>query len=188
VTAGIVSAKGRVELRILDQVELIQTDAAINPGNSGGPLIDLRGRVIGINVAIASRTGDNQGVAFAIPSNAAKEVIEQLLEKGEVVRGFLGVAMQELPPGLDRQLGVEGTGGVIVTQVVPRSPADEAGIRKGDLVVRYNKEPVGSVNPVAQLRHRIARTPPDTAVPIEIVRDLERKSMEVTITRRPGKP
>src|SRR6185295_16237183 len=93
VTAGIVSAKGRVELGILDQVELLQTDAAINPGNSGGPLFDQRGRVIGINVAIASATGGNQGIGFAIPSNAARDVVEQLLSKGEVVRGFMGVAM-----------------------------------------------------------------------------------------------
>jgi serine protease Do len=98
-TAGIISAKGRVELRILDQVELLQTDAAINPGNSGGPLFDQRGRVVGVNVAIASMKGGNEGVGFAIPSNTIQEIFEALSTKGEVVRGFLGILMQELPPG-----------------------------------------------------------------------------------------
>jgi serine protease Do len=95
--------------------------------------------------------------------------------------------MQEVPPGLDRQLGVEETGGVIVKDVSPRSPAEQAGIRKGDLIIRYNKEPVGTVNPAAQLRQRVARTAPDTTVPVDIVRDLERITVEVTIIRRPAK-
>src|SRR5262249_41252214 len=167
VTAGIISAKGRVELGILDHVELIQTDAAINPGNSGGPLFDLRGRVVGVNVAIASETGRSQGVGFAIPSNAVKDVVEQLRDKGEVGRGFLGIVLQEVPPGLERRLGVAETGGVIVGRVGPGSPAEHAGLRKGDLVVRYNGEPVGTTNAVGQLRHRIARTPPETTVPVE---------------------
>jgi S1-C subfamily serine protease len=188
VTAGIVSAKGRVELGILDQVELLQTDAAINPGNSGGPLFDQRGRVIGVNVAIASVTGGNQGVGFAIPSNAVKEVMEQLLSKGEVVRGFLGVAMQEVPPGLERRLGIEGTGGVIVSQVGEESPAERAGIRKGDLIVRFNGQPVGGGNAISLLRQRIARTPVEQTVPLELVRQGERLTLDVTIAKRRDKP
>jgi serine protease Do len=188
VTAGIVSAKGRAELGILDQVELLQTDAAINPGNSGGPLFDQRGRVVGVNVAIASASGANQGVGFAIPSNAVKEVLEQLVSRGEVVRGFLGVAMQEVPPGLERRLGVEGTGGVIVSQVGGDSPAERAGLRKGDLIVRYNHEPVGTLNPIGQLRQRIARTALDATVPVEIVRQGERRTVEVTIVKRQDRP
>src|SRR5207248_2309600 len=113
ITAGIISAKGRVELGILDQVELLQTDAAINPGNSGGPLFDQLGRLVGINVAIASEHGRNEGVGFAIPANTAREICEQLAAQGEVVRGFLGIAMQEVPPGLESRLGVGETGGVI---------------------------------------------------------------------------
>jgi serine protease Do len=144
--------------------------------------------MIGINVAIASETGHNQGIAFAIPSNAVKEVFNQLLEKGEVVRGFLGVALQELPPGLEHQLGVGQTGGVIVTLVSDESPAQQAGIRKGDLIVRYNREPVGTANPVTWLRQRIARTPPDTTVPIEIARQQERFIVDVTVVKRPGRP
>jgi S1-C subfamily serine protease len=185
VTAGIVSAKGRVELGILDQVELIQTDAPINPGNSGGPLFDQRGRVLGINVAIASVNGSNQGIGFAIPSNAAREVLEQLVEKGEVVRGFLGIRLQEVPPGLERRLGVEETGGVFVVDVGPDSPADQVGLRRGDLVVRYNGEPVGTVNAVSQLRWRIARTAPETVVPLEVLRGRKRLKLEVTIAKRP---
>jgi serine protease Do len=188
VTAGIVSAKGRAELGILDQVELLQTDAAINPGNSGGPLFDQRGRVVGVNVAIASASGANQGVGFAIPSNAVKEVMEQLVSRREVVRGFLGIAMQEVPPGLERRLGVEGTGGVIVSQVGEDSPAARAGIRKGDLIVRYNREPVGTVNPINLLRQRIARTALDATVPVEIVRQGERQTVDVTIVKRQDKP
>ncbi len=184
VTAGIISAKGRVELGILDQVELLQTDAAVNPGNSGGPLFDQRGRVAGINVAIASDSGRNQGIAFAIPSNTVQEVFAQLVEKGEVERGYLGVALQDLPAGLDKRLGVSETGGVIITRVEAESPADQGGIRPRDVIVRYNHEPVGPVNTITQLRQRIARTAPETTIPIEVLRRGERLTLDVTIAKR----
>jgi S1-C subfamily serine protease len=188
VTAGIISAKGRVELGILNQVELLQTDAAVNPGNSGGPLFDQRGRVVGINVAIASDTGRNQGIAFAIPSNTIQEVFKQLVEKGEVQRGYLGVGIQDMPAGLEKRLGVGETGGVIITEVEADSPADQGGIRPRDVLVRYNHEPVGPGNAVGQLRQRIARTAPETTVPVEIVRRGERLTVDVTIAKRKDGP
>ena len=184
VTAGIVSAKGRVELGILDQVELLQTDAAINPGNSGGPLFDQQGRVLGINVAIASINGHNEGIAFAIPSNSAREIFDELVKNGEVVRGYLGIGMQEIPPGLENRLGVSDTGGVIVNFVEGGSPAEQAGIRKGDVIVRYAHEPVGSSNSLGQLRQRIARTAPESAVAIELLRRHQPVMVEVTLSKR----
>jgi serine protease Do len=185
VTAGIVSAKGRVELGILDQVELIQTDAPINPGNSGGPLVDLHGRVVGINVAIASDNGRSQGVGFAIPSSTAQEIFKLLVEHGEVVRGYVGILMQEVPQGLEKKVGVAETGGVFVTDVVRDSPGGRADLRRGDVIVRYNGEPVGTVNPMNNLRMRIARTPPETTVPVEVQRAGKRLTLEVTIAKRP---
>jgi serine protease Do len=185
VTAGIISAKGRVELGILDQVELLQTDAAINPGNSGGPLFDQRGRVVGINVAIATEHGRNEGIGFAIPSNAVQEVLEQLADKGEVVRGFLGIIMHDLPEGLEERVGVSETGGVVIGRAPPDYPAARAGLRAGDVVVRYDGQPVGTVNALNQLRRRIARTPPDSIVPIEVVRNGQHLTVDVTVIKRP---
>jgi S1-C subfamily serine protease len=188
VTAGILSAKARVELRILDQVDLLQTDAAINPGNSGGPLFDQHGRVVGVNVAIASDTGVNQGVGFAIPSNTAREIFDILVEQGEVVRGYLGIEMQEVPGDLARRLGVGDTGAVMVLDVVPGEPAAEAGFRRGDYILSYNHEPVGPVQPMNQLRKRIARTRPDTLVPVEVLRRDERRTLTVKLGKRATQP
>lgn len=185
VTAGIISAKGRVELGILDQVELLQTDAAINPGNSGGPLFDQRGRVVGINVAIASKTGRNQGVAFAIPSNTVKEVMEQLLARGEVVRGFVGILMQEVPTGLEGRLGVAESGGVIISDVSPNTPGEVAGLRRGDIVVGFKGQPLGTTNALSRLRRGIAQSPPETTIPLEILREGKKLTVPVTVARRP---
>ena len=157
VTAGILSAKGRVELGILDQVELLQTDAAINPGNSGGPLFDQQGRVVGINVAIASKSGTNQGVGFAIPANTATAIVDELLDHGEVVRGFLGIGLQEIPKDLEARVGVAETGGVLVSLVRAGSPADQAGVRAGDVILRFDGAAVGTKNAVNQLRHALRK-------------------------------
>jgi serine protease Do len=184
ITAGIISAKGRVELGILDYVELLQTDAAINPGSSGGPLFDQLGRVVGINVAIASTKGLNKGIAFVIPSNSAREIFDELVKNGEVIRGYLGIGMQELPQDLEHRLGVSDTGGVIVAQVENGSPADLAGMQKGDVILRYDHEPVGAANPLSQLRQRIARTPPDSPITIDILRRHRYLSVEVTVAKR----
>jgi S1-C subfamily serine protease len=186
-TAGIISAKGRAELHILDQVELLQTDAAINPGNSGGPLFEQLGRVVGINFAIASENGHNEGVGFAIPSNTVKEVVAELLAKGEVTRGFLGILMQELPDGIGSRLGLDQTGGVLVSHVEQGSPADAAGLRQRDILVRFNQEPVGRANALTRLRQRIARVAPGTSVQLEVLREGRHLEMEATLAKR-GSP
>src|SRR5207253_2663490 len=126
VTQGVVSAKGRL-LTMLDLVELLQTDAAINPGNSGGPLFDQYGRIMGINVAIASDNGGNQGIGFAIPSNTAKKIFEQLRAQGEVPRGFLGIALMEVLGAKAKALGLGENGGVLITLVEPNPAAGKAG-------------------------------------------------------------
>jgi S1-C subfamily serine protease len=185
VTAGIISAKGRVELPMVDFVELIQTDAAINPGNSGGPLFDLRGKVVGINVAIACQLGRCVGVGFATPSNAAREVLEQLLENGEVVRGYLGIRMQEVPDGMGERLGLAETGAVVVAGVETGSPAAHAGIRQGDLIIGLDGEPLGTVNAVRRFRQRIAKVAPDQHVSILVFRHGERHTFDAVIGKRP---
>ncbi len=142
VTVGVVSAKGRSGLGITDFEDFIQTDAAINPGNSGGPLLNIRGEVIGMNTAIFSRSGGYMGIGFAIPINIVKLVAEQLVEKGKVVRGWLGVVIQDLTPALAQEFGLERTEGALVAEVLKGSPADRAGLRPGDVIVGYEGKPV----------------------------------------------
>jgi serine protease Do len=185
VTLGIISAKGRV-LSSLDMVEVLQTDAAINPGNSGGPLFDQYGRVVGINVAIASKTGTNVGIGFAIPSNTAKDIFRQLAEQGVVERGYIGVLLQDLPGAEADKLHLgDNVGGVIVSEVTPGGPADEAGLQVGDIVIAFNKQKLGSHTPFKQLRRLIVNTRPGTAVSIEVVRDGKHLTKEITVGKRP---
>ena len=185
VTHGIISAKGRL-LDKLTLVELLQTDAAINPGNSGGPLFDQYGRVAGINVAIASDNGGNQGIGFAIPSNTARKVFEQLADKGEVVRGYLGVALGELPRAQAEALGLTRKGGVLIAQVVPDQAAGKAGLRSGDVIVRYNKQALSAVMPMRQLRQWILETDVGRVVPVEVLRDRRRHTLSLRIGKRPA--
>jgi serine protease Do len=184
VTAGIISHKGRV-LSNLDQVEVLQTDAAINPGNSGGPLFDQYGRVVGINVAIASRTGGNQGIGFAIPSNTARDIFEKLAERGEVLRGYLGIGLQELPIGQIEKLKIGDTGGVLIKQVLPGQPAARAGIESGDIIVRFGGKAVGLGNPMKQLRKLILDSKPGQQVEVEVFRQGDHLKKQVTVGRRP---
>jgi serine protease Do len=186
VTLGIISAKGRV-LSSLDMVEVLQTDAAINPGNSGGPLFNQYGQVVGINVAIASNNGRNQGIGFAIPSNTAKDIFNQLAENGEVVRGFLGIGLQDLPGSQADHLHLgDNVGGVVVGQVVPDQPAMKAGLKTGDIIIGYNKQKLSRHNPRQQLRKLILNTKPGTVVAIEIVRDGEHQVKEIEVGKRPA--
>jgi serine protease Do len=180
VTHGIVSAKGRL-IALLDLVELIQTDAAINPGNSGGPLFDQLGRVAGINFAIASSTGVNEGIAFAIPSNVVKDICAQLIENGKVVRGDAGLELQEVPPEQARELKVADTGGVMVLDAIPNRGADNAGIKQGDVIIRYDGKPVGKVNGMKNLRQWILQTTPGKTVSFEVVRHGQSLTFEVPI-------
>ncbi|MFG0263084.1 MAG: Do family serine endopeptidase [Novipirellula sp. JB048] len=174
VTAGIVSAKNR-GIGITDRENFIQTDAAINPGNSGGPLVNLRGEVIGINTAISSRGGGNNGVGFAVPSSLAGWVSEQLLSHGQVVRSYLGVSIQPVNYELGTQLGVAPNSGVAVTDVFADTPAARSGLQPGDVIVDFGGIPVSTPQ---QLQLAVERSPVGQSRTMEVVRD--GKSIELT--------
>ena len=177
-TVGVVSAKGRTSLGISDYEDFIQTDAAINPGNSGGPLVNLDGEVVGVNTAIFSRSGGYMGVGFAIPSNLAKAIADQLIEHGEVTRGYLGVVIQPLTPDLAKSFNMDPGKGVLVAQVSENSPAEKAGLRQGDVIVEYGGKPVTDVG---SFRNRVSLTAPGSTETITVLRDGERKTLKVTI-------
>lgn len=174
VTAGIVSAKNR-GIGITDRENFIQTDAAINPGNSGGPLVNLRGEVIGINTAISSRSGGNNGIGFAVPSNLANWVSDQLLTNGHVVRSYLGVGIQPVNYELSTQLGVAPKSGVAVTNVFPNTPAAKAGLATGDVIVRFGNT---AVTTPQELQLAVESSPLGKPVTVDIVRD--GKSIKLT--------
>jgi serine protease Do len=178
VTLGVVSGIGRENINLSRYENFIQTDASINPGNSGGPLFNLRGEVIGINTAIINFA---QGIGFAIPSNMAKQVIEQLLAKGKVVRGWLGVGIQPLTAELAKKFGVAEGEGVLVNEVFEKDPAALAGIKPGDVIVRIDGAVVDSPNKLSRL---IATLTPGATSKIEVVRDLKRLMIDVPLTER----
>ncbi len=178
VTMGIVSAKGRANVGIVDYEDFIQTDAAINPGNSGGALVDMNGRLVGINTAILSRSGGYQGIGFAIPSNMARPIMRSLLKTGKVVRGFLGVSIQDLTPALARGMGLGNVRGVLVSDVQPKSPADRAGLRRGDVIQRVNGERVRSS---ARLRNIIAAQGAGAKVSIALLRGGKRITLSAQL-------
>ncbi len=167
-TVGVVSAKGRTSLGINDYEDFIQTDAAINPGNSGGPLVNLDGEVVGMNTAIFSRSGGSLGIGFAIPSNLARAIADQLMTRGRVVRGFLGVTVQALTPELAEALGVRQGQGVLVAQVAPDSPAARAGLQAGDVLRSFDGEPLTDGG---HYRNRIALATPGSTVTLGVLRD-----------------
>ncbi len=182
VTLGIISAKGRANVGILDYENFIQTDAAINPGNSGGALIDLNGRLIGINTAIMSRSGGYQGVGFAIPSNMARMVKESLVADGTVDRGWLGVVIQDLTPELAEALGLEeGLEGVILSDVHPESPAAEAGLTRGDVVTEIAGARVRKSH---ELRNAVGLRSPGSEVSVKYVRDGQTHSIDLRLGSR----
>jgi serine protease Do len=166
VTTGIVSAKERF-IGAGPYDDFIQTDASINPGNSGGPLVDARGALVGINSAIFSQSGGSVGIGFAIPINIAKDVLPQLRERGSVVRGYLGVAVGPVPADVQRSLGLPPQKGALVAEVVPRSPAAQAGLAKGDVVTAFQNAPIQSPN---ELTRRVSGTPPGTQTALKVVR------------------
>jgi serine protease Do len=185
VTVGIVSAKGRGDVGISDYEDFIQTDAAINPGNSGGPLVNLEGEVIGINTAIASRTGGNMGIGFAIPGNMARDVKDAIINGGKVERGRIGAMIQNLTPDLAESSDYDSTQGVLVGDVIEDSPADRAGLKSGDIVVEYNGK---AVNKAYQLRNAVAGTAPGTEAELEVFRNGEYRTVEITIGRLEDQP
>lgn len=178
VTSGIVSALGRSGLGIEGFEDFIQTDASINPGNSGGALVTLDGRLIGINTAILSPAGGNIGIGFAIPINMANVIMQQLIEFGEVRRGRLGIYIQDLTPELSRALGLERGQGVVIAQVEPGSPADEAGLRQGDVVVEVNGDAVTSAQ---ALRTAVGLATVGEKLNLKVERDGEAQEVEVEV-------
>ena len=182
VTAGIVSAKGRSGVGITTYEDFIQTDAAINPGNSGGPLLNLDGKVVGINSAILSRSGGNMGIGFAIPINMAKNVYEQLVESGTVTRGYLGVSIQDLTPELAKSFGLKDTKGVLISNVSAGSAAEKGGIKQGDIIIELDGMPVEKAN---DLMNRVAMLKPGTKAEIVVMREGKRKTLTVEVGTRP---
>jgi serine protease Do len=183
VTMGIVSATGRANLGIEDYEDFIQTDAAINPGNSGGALIDGRGELIGINTAILSHSGGSQGVGFAIPVNLAKRMMDQIVEHGYVVRGFLGASIQDVTPTMAKALGMNNAEGVLIGDVTAKGPSAQAGLKPGDVVIKMNGQPVADS---AALRLQVSETDPGTTVPLTVRRGNSTLDLNVKLGELPA--
>jgi len=183
VTEGIVSATDRGNVGIESYENFIQTDAAINPGNSGGALVDIEGRLIGINTAIMSRSGGSQGVGFAVPSNIARTVMESLITSGHVARGYLGVMIQNVTPALADEFKLKNDTGALIGDVVDDGPAAKAGFKSGDVVLEFNGK---KVTDSRHLQLAVAGTKPGSKVPVEILRNGEKKKLDVTVKQLPG--
>ncbi len=181
VTLGIVSALGRAA-GIAEYEDFIQTDAAINPGNSGGALVNVRGELVGINTAIFSQSGGNMGIGFAVPSNMAQSIMGQLVQTGKVVRGWLGVSIQELTPELSSQFGITETKGVLVSDVMDDSPAKKAGFERADVIIEYDGK---SMDSPTHLRNAVAQTPVGKKVAVKLIRDKKPKTIDLTIVEQP---
>lgn len=178
VTSGIVSATGRTNVGIIDYEDFIQTDAAINPGNSGGPLVNIYGEVIGLNTAIATRSGGYQGIGFAIPANSAKLIMEDLVKTGKVRRGLLGVNIQDLNEALAKSFGRSESTGALVSQVVPGSPAEKAGVKAGDIILKLDGEDISGA---AHLKNLVGRVKPGTEAKLTVFRDGKTLTLKVII-------
>jgi Do/DeqQ family serine protease len=185
VTMGIISAIGRGNLGIEQYEDFIQTDAAINPGNSGGALVDVKGELIGINTAILSGSGGNQGVGFAVPIDMARNVMTQLKEKGSVTRAYLGLYLQDMTPELASGLGSRVTKGALVTEVVAGGPADKAGIRRDDIIVGANGKEVSDMR---ALQLMTAPQTPGTKFDLRVIRNGSEQQISVTLGTMPAEP
>jgi serine protease Do len=177
-TVGVVSAKGRQNLKIIDLEDFIQTDAAINPGNSGGPLLDLNAKIVGINTAIITQSGGYMGIGFAIPSNMAKNIMKQIIDSGSVKRGDLGIILQEIDKEIANALDLNSTNGALVTEVIKKSPAEKAGLKQGDIITAYNDTPVKTVQ---SLVNEIALMKPNEKIKITILRNGQKKNFTITL-------
>lgn len=193
VTMGIVSAVGRANVGIADYEDFIQTDAAINPGNSGGPLVSIKGELVGINTAIFSRTGGYQGIGFAVPSNMVISVMTQLIEEGKVTRGWLGVTIQNITPELAKEFGLKKPGGALITDIFKESPAEKAGLQRGDIILEVNGK---KIKDVESLRNTVAQTKVGSTIKLKVIRNGKHISLKVAVTEfpknlaevMPGKP
>ncbi|MBI4688219.1 MAG: DegQ family serine endoprotease [Nitrospirae bacterium] len=182
VTMGIISALGRANVGIAEYEDFIQTDAAINPGNSGGPLVNIKGELIGINTAIFSRTGGYQGIGFAVPSNMARRVMEQLIKTGKVTRGWLGVSIQHVTPELAKQFGLKDSNGALVSDIFSGSPAEKAGLKRGDVIVEINGKPLKDVE---SLRNIVSQSEIGGTVKLKIIRGGKPFSIEAVVAELP---
>ncbi|MDI5889763.1 Do family serine endopeptidase [Halomonas rhizosphaerae] len=182
VTMGIISATGRSHLGLNAYEDFIQTDAAINPGNSGGALVNAEGALVGINTAIFSRSGGSQGIGFAIPANLARNILEELVTRGRVIRGWMGIEAQELNQELAASFGLQAPTGVIIAGVVPDGPADRAGLQPGDVLLEVDGKPV--LDPRRTMSD-IAAVAPGTRLPLTVVRGGERREVTIELGERP---
>jgi serine protease Do len=183
ITMGVVSALGRSGIGITDYEDFIQTDAAINPGNSGGALVNIKGELIGINTAIFSTSGGYQGIGFAIPANMVKNVMDSIINQGRVVRGWLGVNIQPLTPQLAKQFGLKDETGVLLVDVVEGSPADKGGLKRGDVIIEYDRKKID--NPF-QFKNLVASTRPGKTVETKVIRNSSVITLTVTIEELPS--
>jgi serine protease Do len=183
VTMGIVSAKGRANMGIVDYEDFIQTDAAINPGNSGGALVDMEGHLVGINTAILSRSGGSVGIGFAIPSNMARPIVDSLITSGKVVRGFLGVAIQDVDQDLAAAMKLPAVAGVLVSNVNHGTPAERAGLRRGDVIVQLDGKKVESA---AQFRNAVAADGTGSTVALGVVRNGKDLDVKAVLAEMPS--
>ncbi|MCF6158183.1 MAG: DegQ family serine endoprotease [wastewater metagenome] len=183
VSIGVISATGRTNVGVAQYEDMIQTDAAINPGNSGGPLVNIRGEVVGINTAIFTRSGGYQGIGFAIPVNMVKIIMKDLIEKGKVTRGWLGVVIQDIDPSLAKSFNVTVTEGVLVSDVQENSPAKEAGFERGDIIIEYDGK---ATRDVSHLRNIVAQTEVGKKVKVKVLRDGKEKELIVKISEQPA--
>ena len=178
ITMGIISAVGRSNIGIADYEDFIQTDAAINPGNSGGALVNTDGELIGINTAIFSKSGGYMGIGFAIPTSMAKSIMDSIIKHGKVIRGWLGVGIQNMTPDLAEQFDIKVGRGALVTDVFEDSPAEKAGFKRGDLIIEYEGK---HIEDTTVLRNIVAGTLPDKAVKVKVIREGKEKVLSVTI-------
>ncbi len=188
VTSGIVSAKGRAQMGILDIEDFIQTDAAINPGSSGGPLLNVDGRMIGVNTAIFSQGGGFVGIGFAIPSKIAKEVAEQLMTKGHVIRGYIGLSAQDMDPQLGRYFDAPKNphgepSGALVSDVQANGPAQKASIEPGDVILKYGEQDISGAS---QLKSMVGKTPAGSVVKLQLIHSGKNETKDVKILQQPG--
>ena len=182
VTMGIISATGRNQLGLSTYEDFIQTDAAINPGNSGGALVNAQGALVGINTAIFSRSGGSQGIGFAIPTNLARDILSQIITNGRVIRGWLGIEVQEVTANLASSFGLNAIQGVVVANVVPGGPGAEAGLQPGDVMTAIDGKPI--IDPRVAMAD-IAEIAPGTRLPVTYIRGGKRYTVEVVVDERP---
>ena len=179
VTTGVVSAKAR-NIGAGPYDEFIQTDASINPGNSGGPLLNMDGKVVGINTAIFSRTGGNVGIGFTIPINMARDILDELKTDGKVTRGWLGVMIQKITPELAETFKLANSHGALVNDVIPNGPAASGGLKRGDVIVKFNGKEILSIE---NLPKQVAAVEPGKSVKVEVIRDGNKKTLDVTLEK-----